>query len=139
MEAKLRVNATHKLGTINPNMYGNFAEHLGRCIYGGLWVGPKSTTPNDNGLRLDTTSALRDLKLPVLRWPGGCFADNYHWPWGVGPEDQRRPGHNLWWDRPEPNEFGTDEFMRACSTIGCAPYVCTNVGSGNVEEALSWV
>ncbi len=139
MDAKLRVNATHKLGTINPNMYGNFAEHLGRCIYGGLWVGPGSTTPNDNGLRLDTTSALRDLKLPVLRWPGGCFADNYHWQWGVGPEDQRRPGHNLWWDRPEPNEFGTDEFMRACSTIGCAPYVCINVGSGTVEEALGWV
>jgi alpha-N-arabinofuranosidase len=139
MDARLRVNATHKLGVINPNMYGNFAEHLGRCIYGGLWVGPKSATPNDNGLRLDTTSALRDLKLPILRWPGGCFADNYHWQWGVGPVDQRRPQHNLWWDRPEPNDFGTDEFLRACSVIGCEPYICLNVGSGTVEEALGWV
>jgi alpha-N-arabinofuranosidase len=139
MDARLRVNATHNLGVVNPNIYGNFAEHLGRCIYGGLWVGPRSTTPNDDGLRLDTTSALRDLRLPVLRWPGGCFADNYHWQWGVGPQDQRRPRHNLWWDQPEPNEFGTDEFLRACAVIGCEPYVCLNVGSGSVEEALGWV
>lgn len=139
MQARVSVDCAGELGTISPNIYGSFAEHLGRCIYGGIWVGPKSTIPNEEGIRTDVAGALRELELPVLRWPGGCFADNYHWEWGVGPAEQRRPRHNLWWSQPESNEFGTDEFVQLCGMVGCEPYVCLNVGSGTVEEALGWV
>jgi alpha-N-arabinofuranosidase len=138
-KVQLTVKVQDRLGVINPNIYGSFAEHLGRCIYGGLWVGPESKIPNVDGLRLEAVEALRELQLPVLRWPGGCFADNYHWQWGIGPREQRPPRHNLWWKQPEPNAFGTDEFMHLCELVGCRPYICLNVGSGSVEEALGWV
>jgi alpha-N-arabinofuranosidase len=120
-------------------LYGHFAEHLGRCIYGGIWVGPDSKIENENGLRQDTTRALKKLALPVLRWPGGCFADNYHWQDGIGPREHRPQRYNLWWKQPETNQFGTHEFMNFCQSIGTEPYVCLNVGSGTVEEARSWV
>ncbi|MCX7597651.1 MAG: alpha-N-arabinofuranosidase [Armatimonadetes bacterium] len=139
LRAKLNINLNQTLGGISPHTYGNFAEHLGRCIYGGIWVGPQSKIPNEGGIRTDVAGALKDLGLPVLRWPGGCFADNYHWQWGVGAAEKRRPRHNLWWAQPEPNEFGTDEFIRLCRMVGCEPYICLNVGSGTVEEALGWV
>lgn len=139
MDARVDVDVSRPIGTISPNLYGSFAEHLGRCIYGGIWVGPDSSIPNADGIRLDVAEALRELGLPVLRWPGGCFADNYHWQWGVGPVEKRKRRHNLWWSQPEPNQFGTGEFMRLCQLVGCQPYICLNVGSGSVEEAIGWV
>lgn len=137
MQGTLTIWTDHDLGFINPNLYGNFAEHLGRCVYGGLWVGPRSTVPHEGGLRKAAVEALRAMRLPVLRWPGGCFADDYHWEWGVGPT--RRPRRNLWWGGPESNEFGTDEFLELCRAVGCAPYLSVNVGSGTVEEAVNWM
>jgi len=127
------------LHKVSRYIYGHFAEHLGRCIYRGIWVGEDSKIENDGGLRKDTTAALRKLCLPVLRWPGGCFADCYHWMDGVGPRESRPMRHNLWWDQPESNQFGTDEFMRLCGVIETEPYICLNVGSGSPEEALGWV
>jgi len=125
--------------TINPNLYGHFAEHLGRCIAGGIWVGDDSAIPNDRGIRLDTVDALRRLALPVLRWPGGCFADNYHWRDGIGPREARPTRLNIWWLQGESNALGTHEFMRFCRMIGTEPYFCANVGSGSPEEARSWL
>ena len=124
---------------ISPNIYGHFAEHLGRCVYEGIWVGPDSAIPNDRGFRLDTLRALRELRVPVVRWPGGCFADDYHWEDGVGPRESRREWRNLWWRGPETNEFGTDEFLEFCRLIGSQPYICANVGSGSPTEASAWV
>jgi alpha-N-arabinofuranosidase len=106
------------LGTINPNIYGHFIEHLGRCIYPGIWVGEGSRIPHVQGLRKDVIEALKRINLSVMRWPGGCFADAYHWIDGVGPFDQRPRRLNIWWDGEDSNEFGTDEFMKFCSSIG---------------------
>ncbi len=128
-----------RLHTVSRYLYGHFAEHLGRCIYEGIWVGEDSPIENEGGIRLDTVRALKELELPVLRWPGGCFADNYHWMDGIGPRSERPRRHNLWWNQPETNEFGTDEFAAFCRMIGAEPYICLNVGSGTVEEARSWV
>lgn len=125
--------------TVSPFLYSQFAEHLGRCIYEGVWVGEDSEIPNEDGIRLDTVAALKKLKIPALRWPGGCFADNYHWRDGIGPRKKRPKRHNLWWNQPESNQFGTDEFMRLCGLIDTEPYICLNVGSGTVDEARSWV
>lgn len=124
---------------VNRYLYGSFAEHLGRCVYEGIWVGNDSEIENKDGIRLDTVEALKKLELPVLRWPGGCFADNYHWMDGIGPRHQRPRRINIWWDQVDTNQFGTDEFMRFCRMIGTEPYICLNVGSGTVEEARSWV
>ncbi len=120
-------------------VYSQFAEHLGRCIYPGIWVGDRKDIPNDGGIRLDVVEALKALEIPALRWPGGCFADNYHWMDGIGPREQRPKRHNLWWKQSESNAFGTHEFLRFCEMIGTEPYICVNVGSGTVEEARSWV
>ncbi|GAJ20767.1 unnamed protein product, partial [marine sediment metagenome] len=119
--------------------YSHFAEHLGRCIYGGIWVGKDSKIENDQGIRCDTMKALKKLALPAIRWPGGCFADTYHWREGIGPAGQRPKRHNLWWNQPETNQFGTEEFMQLCRMTDSEPYICLNVGSGTVEEARSWV
>ena len=124
---------------ISRYLYGSFAEHLGRCIYEGTWVGENSDIENDGGIRLDTVNALKKIQLPVLRYPGGCFADNYHWMDGIGKRSQRPKRLNIWWNQVETNQFGTDEFMRFCRMIGTEPYLCVNVGSGTVEEARSWV
>ena len=119
-------------------MHGQFAEHLGGCVYGGLWVGPDSPIPNDAGLRLDVLTALRRLRVPVLRWPGGCFADDYHWPDGVGPDRPRR--FNAWWGHEvDDNRFGTHEFLRLCRLIGAKPYLAGNVGSGSPGQLKDWV
>ena len=128
-----------RLHKVNRYLYSHFAEHLGRCIYGGIWVGEDSNIENDGGIRVDTATALKKLALPTLRWPGGCFADNYHWMDGIGPRERRPKRYNLWWKQLETNQFGTDEFMRFCDMIGAEPYICLNVGSGTVEEARSWV
>jgi alpha-N-arabinofuranosidase len=124
---------------ISPNIYGHFAEHLGRCIYEGIWTGAKSRIPNEHGLRVDVIAALQHLRAPVLRWPGGCFADDYHWRDGIGPAKDRPTTVNLWWQQAEPNDFGTDEFMRFCQAAGTAPYLCTNIGSGTPREARNWL
>jgi alpha-N-arabinofuranosidase len=139
LKARVSVHADQKLGMVRPELYGHFAEHLGGCIYDGIWVGENSDVPNDGGIRLDTVEALRDIKAPVIRWPGGCFADDYHWEDGIGPRDQRPRRVNLWWGGEESNHFGTDEFVRFCRLVGAEPYICLNVGSGTPLEAKSWL
>src|SRR5690554_6031533 len=138
--AKAVLNGDRVLGTIHKNIYGHFSEHLGYCIYGGIYVGPESDIPNTNGLRNDVLEALRDMKIPVLRWPGGCFADEYHWKDGVGPKEERPSMINTHWGGVvENNHFGTHEFMELCELIGADPYICGNVGSGTVREMSEWV
>ena len=137
---RIIINPNRSVGTINPNIYGHFAEHLGRCIYEGLWVGPDSPIPNENGLRSDVVSALKELHVPVLRWPGGCFADTYHWRDGVGPAESRKTIVNTnWGGVTEDNRFGTHEFMELCRQLGCQAYFSGNVGSGTVQEFSDWV
>jgi alpha-N-arabinofuranosidase len=126
--------------TISKHLYGHFAEHLGRCIYGGFWVGEDSPIPNEGGLRLDVVEALRALDIPNLRWPGGCFADSYHWRDGVGPRPDRPAMVNtMWGNVEENNHFGTHEFMALCELLSADPYVNGNVGSGSVQEMSEWV
>ncbi len=126
--------------TIDRNIYGHFSEHLGRCIYEGFWVGEDSPIPNVRGIRSDVVTALRKIKAPMLRWPGGCFADEYHWMDGIGPREQRPTMVNTHWGGVvENNHFGTHEFMDLCDQIGCEPYICGNVGSGTVQEMSQWV
>lgn len=126
--------------TISRHLYGHFAEHLGRCIYGGFWVGEDSAIPNVGGIRSDVVEALRAIKIPNLRWPGGCFADDYHWRDGVGPRDQRpRMVNAHWGDVVEDNSFGTHEFLALCELLGAEPYVNGNVGSGTVREMSEWI
>jgi alpha-N-arabinofuranosidase len=137
---KLIINSSDKKSVINRNIYGHFSEHLGRCIYGGLFVGENSEIPNNKGMRTDVVEALRGIKIPVLRWPGGCFADEYHWKDGIGPlEGRKRMINTHWGGVVEDNSFGTHEFMELCSQIGCEPYVNGNVGSGTVQEMSEWV
>jgi alpha-N-arabinofuranosidase len=125
---------------INKNIYGQFAEHLGRCIYDGIWVGKDSPIPNVNGYRKDILEALQALKVPVLRWPGGCFADAYHWKDGVGPLNQRPKIKNVFWGGTvEDNSFGTNEFLDLCELLKCDPYISANVGSGTVVEMVEWI
>ncbi|UYO97584.1 alpha-N-arabinofuranosidase [Microbacterium sp. M28] len=126
--------------TISRHLYGHFAEHLGRCIYGGFFVGEGSDIPNEGGIRLDVVEALRELKIPNLRWPGGCFADDYHWRDGIGPRDERpRMVNSHWGDVVEDNSFGTHEFMQLCEMLGADAYVNGNVGSGTVREMSEWI
>ncbi|MEZ0129171.1 alpha-N-arabinofuranosidase, partial [Flavobacterium sp. LBUM151] len=125
---------------INKNIYGHFAEHLGRCIYGGFFVGDTSKIPNTNGVRNDIIKALKDLKIPNLRWPGGCFADTYHWKDGIGPKEQRPTIVNQWWGGvTEDNSFGTHDFLNLCEELGAEPYLSGNVGSGTVQEFADWI
>jgi len=126
--------------TINKDIYGHFSEHLGRCIYGGIWVGEESPIPNTNGIRNDVATALKKISIPNLRWPGGCFADEYHWMDGIGPRSQRPKIVNTnWGGVTEDNSFGTHEFLNFCEAIGTEPYISANVGSGSVEEMAKWV
>jgi alpha-N-arabinofuranosidase len=137
---KLLIHADRAKQTIHRNIYGHFAEHLGRCIYGGIWVGEDSKIPNTRGIRNDIVAALRAIKIPVLRWPGGCFADEYHWRDGIGPRAQRPTMVNTHWGGvTENNHFGTHEFLDLCEQLGCEPYICGNVGSGTVQEMQQWV
>ncbi len=138
--AKLIINEENKLGTIAPEIYGHFSEHLGRCIYEGIYVGEHSDIPNVNGMRVDVVEALKELKVPVLRWPGGCFADEYHWKDGIGPKESRKKMINTHWGGVvEDNSFGTHEFMELCRQIGCKTYINGNLGSGTVQEMSEWV
>jgi alpha-L-arabinofuranosidase len=125
---------------ISKDIYGQFAEHLGRCVYEGIWVGEGSAIPNTKGMRNDVVAALKDLNIPVLRWPGGCFADTYHWKDGIGPRDKRASIVNVNWGRTtEDNSFGTHEFLDLCEMLGCDAYVSGNIGSGTVQEMAEWV
>ena len=136
----LIVHADRGRHVIQRDIYGHFSEHLGRCIYEGYWVGEDSPIPNVRGIRQDVVEALRKLHLPVLRWPGGCFADEYHWKDGIGPRDQRPEMINTHWGGVvENNHFGTHEFLDLCEQLGAEPYVCGNVGSGSVQEMMEWV
>jgi alpha-N-arabinofuranosidase len=134
------INADQGVYTINRNIYGQFAEHLGHGIYGGLWVGENSPIPNTHGVRNDVIAALKEIKIPNLRWPGGCFADEYHWMDGIGPKDKRPKMINTTWGGVvEDNSFGTNEFLNLCDELGTEPYICGNLGSGSVEEMSKWV
>lgn len=140
MQQKLTVNTQASVGRISKHIYGHFAEHLGRGIYGGIWVGEDSPIENVKGIRRDVIDALRRLRVPVLRWPGGCFADEYHWKDGVGPRNSRRRMVNTHWGGGvEHNQFGTHEFLTLCELLGCEPYISGNVGSGTVQEMQEWV
>ncbi len=137
---RLIIHADLKKGRIRKTIQGQFSEHLGRCIYGGLYVGEKSDIPNIYGIRKDVIEALREIKIPVLRWPGGCFADEYHWKDGVGPKESRKKMINTHWGGvTEDNSFGTHEFLELCELLGCDAYICGNVGSGTVQEMSEWV
>ena len=137
---KLVIHADKGKEMISRNIYGHFSEHLGRCIYGGFWVGEDSPIPNTRGIRNDIVEALRRIKIPVLRWPGGCFADEYHWKDGIGPREKRPTMINTHWGGvTESNHFGTHEFLDLCQQLGCEPYICGNVGSGTVLEMQQWV
>jgi alpha-N-arabinofuranosidase len=137
---KVALDLTDPKLTIDKNIYGHFSEHLGNCIYGGLWVGENSKIPNTNGIRNDVASALKKIKIPILRWPGGCFADEYHWKDGIGPKGKRPTMINTnWGGVTEDNSFGTHEFLELCRQIECEPYFTANVGSGTVQELAQWV
>ncbi len=139
-DAQLIVDAAKPGPVINKNIYGQFSEHLGHCIYEGIWVGPDSPIPNTKGYRNDVLAALKNLQVPQLRWPGGCFADEYHWRDGIGPREKRPSMYNSHWGGVvENNHFGTHEFLDLCEMLGIEPYICLNVGSGTVQEAMEWV
>ncbi|MDE3145788.1 MAG: alpha-N-arabinofuranosidase [Bacteroidota bacterium] len=137
---KLIVKESDPKIIINKNIYGHFAEHLGHCIYGGFYVGDTSKIKNTNGVRNDIIEALKSLKIPILRWPGGCFADTYHWKDGIG-EKSKRPSivNTNWGNVTEDNSFGTHDFLNMCKLLDCEPYLSGNVGSGTVQELADWV
>jgi alpha-N-arabinofuranosidase len=139
IRATVRVHADQPGATIHRNLYGQFAEHLGTGIYGGVWVGEESDIPNSRGYRTDVVEALKALQVPVVRWPGGCFADEYHWQDGIGPADQRPARVNTTWGGvEESNAFGTHEFLDFVELIGADPYLAGNVGTGNPTEMAQW-
>src|SRR5574338_502003 len=149
-DSRIEVLLGEEIGTISPNIYGHFAEHLGGVVYDGIWVGENSKVPNTGGIRTALVDALKRIKAPVIRWPGGCFADSYNWRDGVGPRAQRPKRTNFWANSGQirngtgpatydPNEFGTNEFMRFCQLAGGAPYFAANVRSGTPREFYEWV
>lgn len=138
--AKLVINPAKKVSKIEKEIYGHFSEHLGRCIYEGIYVGEDSPIANKNGMRTDVVEALKKIKVPVLRWPGGCFADEYHWMDGIGPKENRKKMINTnWGGVVEDNSFGTHEFFELCDQLGCEAYINGNLGSGTVQEMSEWV
>ena len=139
-QSQLTVHVNEGQTTISKHIYGHFSEHLGRCIYGGIWVGEDSNVPNIEGYRKDVFEALKKLNIPNLRWPGGCFADEYHWKDGIGPREDRPEMINTHWGGVvEDNSFGTHEFLEFCKLLETEPVICGNVGSGTVEEMSDWV
>ena len=137
---RIVVNADQELSTISRHIYGHFAEHLGEGIYGGIWVGEDSDIPNTNGYRTDVLEALKQLEVPNIRWPGGCFADEYNWRDGIGPKDERPNTINSHWGMViEDNSFGTHEFLNFTEMIGAEPVVAMNIGSGTPREMQNWI
>lgn len=134
------IDGSNAKNTISRHIYGHFSEHLGRCIYDGFWVDPSMNVPKQDRIRMDIVNALKKIKIPNLRWPGGCFADEYHWRDGIGPRNLRpRMVNTNWGGVSEDNSFGTHEFLELCSLLNCEPYIAGNVGSGTVEEMAKWV
>ncbi|MDZ7717725.1 MAG: alpha-L-arabinofuranosidase C-terminal domain-containing protein [Balneolaceae bacterium] len=137
---KIIINADQEVSTISRHIYGHFAEHLGEGIYGGVWVGEDSDIPNTNGYRTDVLEALQHLEVPNIRWPGGCFADEYNWRDGIGPMDERPNSINTHWGMViEDNSFGTHEFLNFTEMLGAEPVVAMNVGSGTPREMQNWI
>jgi alpha-N-arabinofuranosidase len=140
LDARITILADEAGAVIDPNIYGQFVEHLGRGVYEGIWVGPGSPIPNTRGIRNDVVAALRKVRIPLVRWPGGCFAETYHWRDGIGPRAQRLRGVNTaWGDEVETHEFGTHEFMDFVEQIGARPFISVNVASGSPGEAQAWM
>ncbi|MFC1996947.1 alpha-N-arabinofuranosidase [Chloroflexota bacterium] len=140
MTTTITIDTTQDRGNISRHIYGHFAEHLGRCIYDGVWVGEDSTIRNTSGIRNDVVDALRQINIPNLRWPGGCFADEYHWQDGIGPRIERKRTINTHWGGVvENNHFGTHEFLHLCKLLDCEPYIAGNVGGGSPHEMQEWV
>lgn len=139
MEAEIFVDAGSRIAPLSRRIYGQFVEHLGRCIYGGIWVGDDSRIPNVKGFRLDVLNAVKGIKPPLVRWPGGNFASAYHWEDGIGPREQRPRRFELAWEAEEPNEFGTCEFIDWVRMVGADPFIVVNAGNGTPEEAAHWV
>jgi len=138
-EASLKLHRERVSARISPLVHGHFIEHLGRCIDEGIWVGEDSTIPNTRGIRDDVVAALKRLGVPVLRWPGGCFADEYDWRDGIGPRNERPKRINTHWGGViEDNQFGTHEFLDFCELVGAQAYVCSNVGSGSPRDMMQW-
>ena len=135
---RIAIDPKRVLGQVDRNVFGGFVEHLGRCIYGGLYE-EGSPLSDDRGFRKDVVSLLRDLRMGVLRWPGGNFVSNYHWQDGIGPKDARPSRPDLAWGGTESNRFGTDDFLTYCAELGAEPYICLNMGTGTLEEALAWL
>ena len=139
-EVTIRIDASHPGPMISRYLYGQFMEHLGRDIYDGVWVGPDSPIPNRNGLRLDVLQALKDIHVPVVRWPGGCYADEYHWRNGIGPPAERPVTLNMSWGGiEETNAFGTHEFFELVEAIGADAYIAGNLGTGSAREMAEWL
>jgi alpha-N-arabinofuranosidase len=135
---RIAVDPGRITGQLDRNVFGGFIEHLGRCIYGGIYD-EGSPLADARGFRTDVLALLRDLRLGVLRWPGGNFVSNYHWADGIGPKDARPRRPELAWGAEESNRFGTDEFLGYCAELGTEPYICLNMGTGSLEEALAWI
>src|SRR5437870_12011566 len=136
--ARIKIDIDRAIGEVHPHIFGNFAEHLGRMIYGGIYE-EGSPLSDKYGFRLDVMKAVTDLGVSILRYPGGNFASGYNWKDGIGPRDQRPVRMDLAWNAIESNRFGTDEFLRYAERLGVEPYLCINAGLGSVEDARNWV
>jgi alpha-N-arabinofuranosidase len=136
--AHIGLDLARRIGTVDPRIFGQFIEHLGRCIYGGIYE-EGSPLSDERGFRRDVLDAARPLRSPILRWPGGNFVSGYHWLDGVGPKDRRPRRTDLAWYAEESNRFGTDEFIEYCRVLGTEPFICVNMGSGTMDEAQAWV
>ncbi len=138
-KASIKVSPGERISEINRHIYGHFVEHLGACTYGGIWAEDGSPATVEDGFRADVLKLVRSLRAPNIRWPGGCFTNNYHWRDGVGPRGKRPLKFDWYWHKPEPNTFGTHEFIDLCRRVGAEPYICTNFHTGSPEESASWV
>jgi alpha-L-arabinofuranosidase len=136
--ARIKIDIDRQIGTIDKNIYGNFVEHLGRCVYGGIYD-PESPLADEKGIRLDVLEAAKGLNIPLTRYPGGNFVSNYHWKDGVGSKEDRPPRMELAWARLETNQFGTNEFVEYARRLGTEPYFAVNLGTGTIKEAQEWV
>src|SRR6516225_8200687 len=136
--ARIEIDTDRVVGTVDPMMFGNFIEHLGRCVYGGVYE-PGSPLSDADGFRKDVLDAVKGLNVSVLRWPGGNFVSGYNWEDGIGPKDKRPVRRDDAWGAIEPNQFGTDDFLKYCERTGAVPYICINAGLGTVEQARRWV